>query len=254
MNMEPLNRILSEIDKLKEELSKKRPLPKEALDKIQKALDIEYTYESNRIEGNTLTLQETALVVNEGITIGEKPLKEHLEAINHAEAISYVKDIAQDKFEIDGRLIKDIHSIILRGIDRDNAGKYRNVPVMISGSTHMPPQPYLIEPQTEAFIRTFHDMTKSKEHPVIIAAYLHDELVKIHPFIDGNGRTSRLLMNLYLLGKGYVIVNLKGDNRSKRRYYEALEKSHTQNDPLDFYTLVAENEKDALVRYLSLVG
>ncbi|GHV16999.1 cell division protein Fic [Bacteroidia bacterium] len=252
--MEPLNLILSEIDRLKAELSGKRPLPKGALDKIQKALDIEYTYESNRIEGNSLTLQETALVVNEGVTIGEKPLREHLEAINHVEAISYIKDIAQDKFEIDERLIKDIHAIILHGIDRDNSGRYRTVPVMISGSTHMPPQPYLIEPQMEASIRTYNDMTENNEHPVIIAAYLHDELVKIHPFIDGNGRTSRLLMNLYLLSKGYVIVNLKGDNQSKRHYYEALEKSHTQSDPLDFYILVAENEKESLSRYLSLVG
>lgn len=252
--MEQLNPILSEIDKLKAELSGKRPLPKEALDKIQKALDIEYTYESNRIEGNTLTLQETALVVNEGVTIGEKPLREHLEAINHAEAVTYVKEIAQDKVQIDERLIKDIHAIILRGIDRDNAGKYRSVPVMISGSTHMPPQPFLIAPQMEAFIQTYQEMVKDNKHPVVIAAYLHDELVKIHPFIDGNGRTSRLLMNLYLLSKGYAIVNLKGDNQSKRRYYEALEKSHTQGNPLDFYILVAENERDALIRYLSLLG
>lgn len=252
--MEQLNPILSEIDKLKAELSGKRPLPKEALDKIQKALDIEYTYESNRIEGNTLTLQETALVVNEGVTIGEKPLREHLEAINHAEAVTYVKEIAQDKVQIDERLIKDIHAIILRGIDRDNAGKYRSVPVMISGSTHMPPQPFLIAPQMEAFIQTYQEMVKDNKHPVVIAAYLHDELVKIHPFIDGNGRTSRLLMNLYLLSKGYTIVNLKGDNQSKRRYYEALEKSHTQGNPLDFYILVAENERDALIRYLSLLG
>jgi Fic family protein len=252
--MEPLNQILSEIDQLKVELSNKRPLPKEALDKIQKALDIEYTYESNRIEGNTLTLQETALVVNEGVTIGEKPMREHLEAINHAEAISYIKDIAKDEIDIDERLIKDIHALILHAIDRDNAGRYRTVPVMISGSSHMPPQPYLIQPQMEAFIRTYNEMAGNNKHPVVIAAHLHDELVKIHPFIDGNGRTSRLLMNLCLLSKGYVIVNLKGDNQNKRKYYEALEKSHIQNDPLDFYMLVAENEKDSLIRYLSLVG
>lgn len=251
--MEQLNKILSEIDSLKSELSEKRPLPKEALDKIQKALDIEYTYESNRIEGNTLTLQETALIVSEGVTIGEKPMREHLEAINHAEAISYIKDIAKNKIEIDERLIKDIHAIILYGIDRNNAGKYRDVSVMISGSTHMPPQPYLIKSQMETFIHTYNEMTDKKEHPVIVAAYLHDELVKIHPFIDGNGRTSRLLMNLYLLNKGYVIVNLKGDNQSKRKYYEALEKSHTQDNPIDFYTLVADNERESLSRYIQLV-
>lgn len=251
--MRELNTLLSEIDGLKAELATLRPLPDEALKKIQDALDVEYTYESNRIEGNTLTLQETALIVNEGVTISGKSMREHLEAINHAQAIEFIKDIAGDNIEVTERLIKEMHAIVLHGIDRDNAGKYRNVPVMISGSEHTPPQPYLIIPQMEAFINEYNRKAGSGEHPVIIAAYLHDELVKIHPFIDGNGRTSRLLMNLYLLSKGYVIVNLKGDNESKRAYYMALEKSHTENNPIDFYTLVAGSEKTALIRYLGIV-
>ena len=251
--MKKLNILLSEIDALKAKLATLRPLPIEALKKIQDALDVEYTYESNRIEGNTLTLQETALVVNEGVTISGKSMREHLEAINHAQAIGFIKDIAKDNILIDERLIKEIHAIVLHGIDRDNAGKYRNVPVMISGSTHFPPQPYLINPQMESFIIEYNKKVDAKEHPIVIAAYLHDELVKIHPFIDGNGRTSRLLMNLYLLSKGYVVVSLKGDNESKRSYYSALEKSHTTNDPIDFYLLVAQCEKDALNRYLSIL-
>lgn len=251
--MNELNILLSEIDKLKAELSTLRPLPTEALRKIQDALDVEYTYESNRIEGNTLTLQETALVVNEGVTISGKSMREHLEAINHAEAIGFIKDIAKDSIEINERLIKEIHAIILHGIDRENAGKYRNVTVMISGSIHMPPQPYLIESHMENFITGYHQRVANKEHPVIIAAYLHNELVKVHPFIDGNGRTSRLLMNLYLLSKGYVVVSLKGDNESKKNYYLALEKSHTTNDPTDFYTLIAKNEKDSLSRFLNIL-
>lgn len=252
--MKQLLQILSEIDSLQSQLSSLRPLPPEALRKIQEALDIEYTYESNRIEGNTLTLQETALVVNEGVTISGKSMREHLEAINHSQAIEFIKDIAKKDIKIDERLIKEIHSIILYGIDRDNAGKYRNVPVIISGSTHIPPQPYLIEPQMQAFMQEFNCKEEAKEHPIIIAAYLHDELVKIHPFIDGNGRTSRLLMNLYLLRKGYVVINLKGDNESKRSYYSSLEKSHTTGDPVDFYTLVANNEKDSLTRYLKIIN
>lgn len=248
-----INNILHDIDGLKAELSALRPLPAEALRKIQEALDVEYTYESNRIEGNTLTLQETALVVNEGVTISGKSMREHLEAINHAQAIEFIKDIAKDNIEITERLIKEMHGIILHGIDRDNAGKYRNVQVMISGSTHNPPQPFLISSQMEAFIAEYNRKVESKEHPVIVAAYLHDELVKIHPFIDGNGRTSRLLMNLYLLSKGYVIVNLKGDNENKINYYTALERSHTENNPTGFYTLVANNEKEALARYLDIV-
>ena len=246
--------MLKEVDVQKEQLSALRPLPEEALKKIQDALDIEYTYESNRIEGNTLTLQETALVVNEGVTISGKSMREHLEAINHAEAISYIKDIAKQDIEISERTIKEIHALILHGIDRENAGRYRTVPVMISGSTHMPPQPYLIEKQMEDFILRFKQMEAEKVHPVLIAAYLHDELVRIHPFIDGNGRTSRLLMNLYLLRHGYVIITLKGSNDAKVNYYKALEMSHTEQLPEDFQKLVIEAEIAALQKYLSIMA
>lgn len=250
---EDINVMLKEVDALKEQLSSLRPLPEEALKKIQDAFDIEYTYESNRIEGNTLTLQETALVVNEGVTISGKSMREHLEAINHAEAISYIKDIAKQDIEISERTIKEIHALILHGIDRENAGRYRNVPVMISGSTHMPPQPYLIEKQMEDFILRFKRMEAENVHPVLIAAYLHDELVRIHPFIDGNGRTSRLLMNLYLLRHGYVIITLKGSNDAKVSYYMALEKSHTEQLPEEFQKVVVEAEIAALRKYLSIM-
>ena len=251
---EDINVMLKEVDALKEQLSSLRPLPEEALKKIQDAFDIEYTYESNRIEGNTLTLQETALVVNEGVTISGKSMREHLEAINHAEAISYIKDIAKQDIEISERTIKEIHALILHGIDRENAGRYRNVPVMISGSTHIPPQPYLIEKQMEDFILRFKQMEAENVHPVLIAAYLHDELVRIHPFIDGNGRTSRLLMNLYLLRHGYVIITLKGSNDEKVSYYMALEKSHTEHLLEEFQKVVVEAEITALRKYLSIMA
>ena len=250
---EDINVMLKEVDVQKEQLSALRPLPEAALKKIQDALDIEYTYESNRIEGNTLTLQETALVVNEGVTISGKSMREHLEAINHAEAISYIKDIAKQDIEISERTIKEIHALIPHGIDRENAGRYRTVPVMISGSTHMPPQPYLIEKQVEDFILRLKQMEMEKVHPVLIAAYLHDELVRIYPFIDGNGRTSRLLMNLYLLRHGYVIITLKGSNDAKINYYKALEKSHTEHLAEDFQQLVVEAEIAALRKYLSIM-
>lgn len=253
MNHE-LSNILQECDRLKDRLSALRPLPAEALQKIEDALAIEYTYESNRIEGNTLTLQETELVVNEGITISGKSMREHLEAINHAEAIGYIKDFAKNGIEITQRTIKEIHSIVLHGINRENAGRYRNVPVLISGSRHLPPQPYLIEKQMEDFMIRFAGMESEHLHPVLIAAYLHDELVRIHPFIDGNGRTSRLLMNLYLLRNGYTLVNLKGTDEAKIRYYQALEASHVDNKPEAFQMLVAGSEKESLQRYLSIVG
>lgn len=251
---EDLTLLLHRCDELRKRLSEARPLPPQALAKIDEALAIEYTYESNRIEGNTLTLQETELVVNEGVTISGKSMREHLEAINHAEAIDYIKDFASNGIEISERTIKEIHALVLHGIDRENAGRYRNVPVMISGSSHLPPQPFLIEPQMETFMHTFSEMEKSGEHPVIIASYLHDELVRIHPFIDGNGRTSRLLMNLYLLRHGYVLVSLKSDNESKLNYYLSLEASHTAKDPDAFRELVARAEIESLERYLSIMG
>ncbi len=252
--MNTIHELLAECDALKSRLQSLRPLPAPALKKIEEALAIEYTYESNRIEGNTLTLQETELVVNKGVTIAGKSMREHLEAINHAEAIDYIRDFAKTKMEIGQRTIKEIHSIILHGIDRENAGRYRTVPVMISGSQHTPPQPYLIEKLMEDFMIRFAEMEAGGEHPVITAAYLHDELVRIHPFIDGNGRTSRLLMNLYLLRNGYTIVNLKGTNEAKIVYYAALEASHVEKHPEAFLTLVAEAEMQSLRRYLSIVG
>lgn len=252
--MGTIHELLKECDALKARLASLRPLPVEALKKIEAALAIEYTYESNRIEGNTLTLQETELVVNEGVTIAGKSMREHLEAINHAEAIDYIRDFAKSDAEISERTIKEIHALVLHGIDRENAGRYRSVPVMIAGSAHTPPQSYLIVPQMEAFMARFREMEATQEHPVIIAAYLHDELVRIHPFIDGNGRTSRLLMNLYLLRHGYTLVNLKGSDEAKIAYYNALEASHTENCPQAFRQFVAKAEAESLLRYLTVIG
>jgi Fic family protein len=249
-----LEAVLQQADTLKTRLQHVRPLDCEALNKIKSALEIEYTFESNRIEGNTLTLQETALVVSEGVTVGGKSMKEHLEAINHAQAIEFIKEIAISNMDITERTVKEIHALILHGINREQAGQYRNVPVMIVGSRHVPPQPYLIVPQMEQFIRDYNSLQDSGTHPVLIAAFLHDELVKIHPFIDGNGRTSRLLMNLYLLSKGYTITTLKGDNEAKQAYYTALEQSHVDSDRKPFNLLVANAVKQSLAKYLQIIG
>lgn len=251
---EEITALLHECDTLKERLSGLRPLPLEALKKIEEAYNIEYTYESNRIEGNTLTLQETELIVNEGVTIAGKSMREHLEAINHAQAIDYIRDFAKSGIEITERTIKEIHALVLHGIDRENAGRYRSVPVMISGSRHTPPQPYLISKQMEDFMIRYKEMEADGTHPVLIAAYLHDELVRVHPFIDGNGRTSRLLMNLYLLRNGYTLVNLKGGNEAKLAYYKALEASHIDKCPTAFQKLVVGAEIASLRSYLSVLG
>lgn len=245
--------LLQQADTLKAQLKQARPLNTEALQKIQQALEIEYTYESNRIEGNTLSLQETAMIVNEGITLSGKSMREHLEAINHAQAVEFIKEIARNDIEISERTIKEIHAIILHGINKEQAGKYRDVPVMIVGSKHLPPQPYLIQPQMEQFIREYQQMEQDNVHPILIAAFLHYQLVKLHPFIDGNGRTSRLLMNLYLISKAYTLVSLKGDNEAKQIYYTALEQNHTENKNEPFNLLVAQSVVNSLTDYLKII-
>lgn len=213
---------------------------------------VSYTYESNRIEGNTLSLQETHLVVNEGITIGGKSVREHLEAINHAEAVSYIEQLVTDKMDFGPRVLMELHYLILKGIDKENAGRYRKVPVRISGSEHVPPQPYMLEKLMEEYFLHY-DQQKSILHPVILAAEMHERLVSIHPFVDGNGRTSRLVMNLILLKHGFTIANLKGDLSSRLAYYKALEAVQVENNPEVFYHLVADAVADSLKNHLDMV-
>lgn len=242
--------LLASIDQLKTELDAKRHLEGE---RVVRAFEIEYTYESNRIEGNTLTLQETALVIEKGLTIGGKSLNEHLEAINHTHALEYVKDLATNKVEFTESVLFDIHKLILQGIDNAHAGKYRTVQVLISGARHVPPQPYLIQKQMEDFFIWYKE-NKDSLHPIILSAELHERLVSIHPFIDGNGRTSRLLMNLILLQHGYPIAILKGDTESRLEYYKALDAAQVDGDRNTFHTLVANTVKDSLTRVLKVLG
>lgn len=249
-----LETLLTEIDNLKSKLDSLRPLPAEAMEKIKEAMEIEYTYESNRIEGNTLTLMETDFVINRGLTVSGHPLIEHLEAINHSQAIHYIKDLAKKNEPVSQNIIKDIHSIVLYGINRENAGKYRNVPVFIRGSRHNPPQPYLIEKQMEEFITAYNAFVITGYHPVLIAAFLHCELVTIHPFIDGNGRTGRLLMNLELLKNGYPIVNIKGDPQTRLDYYKSLESVQIEKDSEAFLYFTAQSLKESLERYIGIIS
>jgi len=244
-----LEQILKEIDGLKKELIQFR---KYDSFRISQALELEYTFESNKIEGNTLTLKETDLIVNEGLTISGKSMREHLEAINHQEAIAYIKELMDKNTAINEREILCIHNLILRGIYPEDAGKYRKVQVMIKGSSHMPPQPFLVAKEMEELF-IWYQTNKNNLHPVILAAEMHERLVTIHPFIDGNGRTSRLLMNLILLQHGYVIANIKGAHESRMNYYNALETCQVENNKEHFLLLIAQTEKECLERYLSIV-
>lgn len=242
--------LLEEIDLLKSKLDQFRQFDSY---RIAQALELEYTFESNRIEGNTLTLRETDLVINEGLTISGKSMREHLEAINHQEAIGYIKHLMEKNTSLNEREVLSIHNLILRGINPEDAGRYRQVQVMIKGSSHLPPQPFLVSKEMEEFF-IWYETNKKGMHPIVLAAEMHERIVTIHPFIDGNGRTSRLIMNLILLQNGYVIANIKGDYNTRMSYYNALETAQTKNNKEDFLLFVAQIEKESLKRYLSIVG
>lgn len=245
-----LQKVLDEIDELKSKLDKFREFDSY---RIAQALELEYTFESNRIEGNTLTLRETDLVINEGLTVSGKSMREHLEAINHQEAIGYIKHLMEKNSILNEREVLSIHNLILRGIHPDDAGRYRKVQVMIKGSTHMPPQPFIVPKQMEDYF-IWYEKNKNSLHPVVLAGEMHERLVTIHPFIDGNGRTSRLIMNLILLSHGYIIANIKGDYDSRMQYYQTLEKAQTTSNKEDFLLFIAQIEKESLERYLNIIG
>lgn len=248
-----LKQLLAEADKLKKALRQFYPLNKAQLMRLNEYFVTHYTYESNRIEGNTLTLQETALVVNKGITISGKSVREHLEAINHAEAITYVQDIAMGKTIISEKLIKELHYLILKSIDKENAGSYRRANVRIAGSRHIPVEHFEVPLEMQKLLQ-YYGKEKNRLHPILLAADLHWMLAGIHPFIDGNGRTSRLLMNLILINNGYVIANLKGDISSKAAYYDALEEGHVHMNMMPFRKLVLQTVIDGLNEYLAILS
>lgn len=226
---------LSKIDELREFVSA-HSLPLSLQRDMAEDFKLRYTYDSNAIEGNTLTLYETKVVL-EGVTIGGKTLREHLEVINHAEAIEYIMDLVKNSVPISEYQIKSIHNLILKSIDSANAGVYRSVDVRISGANHIPPQPYLIQSEMDRFMQWYEDEAQGL-HPVIRASRVHIDLVGIHPFIDGNGRTSRLVMNLELLKNNYPAINIKSDK--KAQYYAALERAHCDRSFEAFDELVAE--------------
>lgn len=245
-----LQSVLDQIDELKKRLDDLRDMDSF---RIAQALELEYTFESNRIEGNTLTLRETDLVINEGLTISGKSMREHLEAINHKEAIDYIKHLLEKDTVLSEKEVLNIHNLVLRGIIPEEAGRYRKVQVMIQGSKHLPPQPYLVGKQMEDYF-IWYETHKNILHPIVLAAEMHERLVTIHPFIDGNGRTSRLVMNLILLKSGYVIANIKGDYEERMKYYNTLEQAQTASDKEAFFMFIAQVEKEGLERYLSIIG
>lgn len=236
------------IDDLKQQLDALRPLPKHSVQSLHEAMVLEWTYHSNAIEGNTLTLKETKVVL-EGITVGGKSIREHFEAINHREAIEWVESVVARHEPFSERLVKSIHQLVLKNIDGSNAGGYRQENVMIAGAEHTPPD-HLHLPTLMAELVQWYQ--QQGYHPVERAARLHVDFVGIHPFVDGNGRTARLLMNFDLMSSGYLPVIIKTEHRLA--YYEALDKAHTTQQYQDYIAMVAAAQEEALQRYLSIVS
>lgn len=238
--------LLAQIDRKKAELDGRRPLTEGEAARLYEEFAVEYTYNSNAIEGNTLTLRETDLVLR-GLTIDQKPLKDHMEAVGHKEAFDFVSELVKDNVTTSQSIIKQIHSLVLAD-KKEDRGVYRRVPVRIMGAQHEPVQPYLIEPKMEQLLC---DFAESTEHVVTKLARFHIEFESIHPFIDGNGRTGRLLVNLELMKAGYPPIDIKFTDRIA--YYNAFDAYHAKGSLLAMEDLFAGYINARLDMYLDML-
>ena len=245
-----LSALLSEIAELKKRWDLSLPLSEDETRMLKEDLEITQTYNSNAIEGNTLSLAETKAILLHGVTIEGKPLKDHLEAINHVYAMRYIDKIA---FDSDKKLKKqeilEIHRLILTDIRPEDAGAYRKVNVRVGGSWRKFPKPEEVKELMDNFVKDINAKIGAV-HPVILSAQIHQGFVYIHPFIDGNGRTARLLMNLTLLRNGYPPTCIYFTERQK--YYAALEAANF-GDAKGFKYVIAEAVKNSMEDYLSFV-
>jgi Fic family protein len=238
--------MFARVDALKAELGKRRPLTQGELRQLQDEFLVEFTYNSNAIEGNTLTLRETALVL-EGITIDKKPLREHLEVVGHRDAFLYAQQLATDKGPVSERVIKDIHSLVL--VDRaEDKGVYRRIPVRIMGAFHEPPEAFMVPEQMERLIA---GQKEHKRHAIENAALFHLEFEGIHPFIDGNGRAGRLILNLMLMRAGYLPIDVKFSDR--KRYYACFDSYYKDKTAEPMVSIVAEYLDEQLKKYLAII-
>ena len=227
--------ILLDIQRKRERLSEMRPLTQGEVERLAEEFMIDFTYNSNAIEGNTLTLKETALAL-EGMTIDQKPLKDHLEAVGHRDAFLYVQDVAKQELPLSETVIKNIHALVLMNRP-DDKGVYRRIPVRIMGAYTEPVQPYMIEPKMSELL-TANEERKNTMTDIERIALFHLEFEGIHPFIDGNGRTGRLILNLDLIRNGYPPINVKFTDR--KRYYDAFDAFYKDNDATPMTELIAE--------------
>lgn len=240
---------MNEIEKLKDYLNIKRPIPASVLEKIYDNVKTEYIYNSNAIEGNSLTLKETEVVLEYGITVKGKPLKDHIEAKNQAYALDFLKEEVKLKKEIDKKLIKEFHQIIIGDIDREIAGKFRTYPVTIKASETKTSSPLHIEEELDKLIKWYN--SEKNLSTIEKVAIFHSKFEKIHPFGDGNGRTGRLLMNFELMKEGYPITIIKNEDRLE--YYNSLEKAQTKEDYKDIIKFVHNNVEKSIIKNLEML-
>ncbi len=244
--------LLEKADFFREEINRRRPLSVAEIKELDHYFKIGTTYASNAIEGNTLTLSETKVIIEDGITVGGKPLKYCYEATGHAKAYDYMISIARgDHFKITEEVILKLHRLFYSGIDTDEAGKYRDIQVFITGTEYLPPSPEDVPRLMTDFAKDL-EARKDTMHPIEYAAYAHRRLVDIHPFVDGNGRTARLLMNLILLNRGYVALSIPPVLRFD--YMQALQAAQRSQKPSDepFIRLIAECELEAQKDYFRM--
>lgn len=239
---------LHTVDAKKTTLDSARPLPPHTVASLRDKLMLEWTYHSNAIEGNTLTLRETKVVL-EGITVGGKSLREHFEATNHRDAILYVEEIVAKQEMLSEWQIKNIHNLVLKGIDNEEAGRYRRENVVISGASTTPPDFLHLGEEMQHLIAWYEQA--GQMHPIERAAELHTRFVKIHPFIDGNGRTGRLLLNFELMKSGYPPAVIRKEDRLT--YYDALDEACVSGNYDAITHLVADATQRSLETYLGLL-
>ncbi|MFC4776807.1 Fic family protein [Paenibacillus sp. GCM10023252] len=239
----------TEIDQLNQRLDELRPLKKNDLASLQKHYFVERVYHSNAIEGNTLTLLETALVLEKGITIGGKPLKDHLEAVNLAEAMEYMEDVVKTG-DLSDKLIRDFHFIICN--HEKHKGTYKQYANRIVGSEMVPASPFETPYRMEALF-DWYEENKSTLHPVELGAVFHQDFVNIHPFQDGNGRTARLSLDFILMKNGYPPAMIRVSDEKLREYYSSLEHYHSTRDRTPFITFITSSVRDSLNNYLHAI-
>ncbi len=249
-----LNSLLEEIDFNKSKIDNRRPLTPTELKQLDQYFKIGMTYTSNALEGNSLTITETKVLLEDGITVGGKPIKDTYEATGHAKAYDFMLSIARaERLNVTEEVIKRLHFLFYNGLDDEEAGQYRQEQVYITGTDYIPPTSDEVPTRMKEFVNQI-NKKQNELHPVSLAAFAHKHLAYIHPFIDGNGRTARLLMNLILINKGYCLISIPPILRNE--YMAALVAGQREKNSSDitFFTFIVENELEAQKDYSRMLG